>query len=91
METDTKDLGSKDPGSKDQNEEGTEEGKKEWPKVIIPKDPSLYPGFPDTEGKNLSIKGNGTQRTKRTPPTPDIKMNWMGRAMSHQLTELLSY
>ena len=30
METDTKDLGSKDPGSKDQNEEGTEEGKKEW-------------------------------------------------------------
>merc|ERR1712083_179322 len=30
--------------------EGTEEGKKEWPKVIIPKDPSLYPGFPDTEG-----------------------------------------
>ena len=64
METDTKDLGSKDPGSKDQNEEGTEEGKKEWPKVIIPKDPSLYPGFPDTEGKNLSIKGNGTQRTK---------------------------
>ena len=57
METDTKDLGSKDPGSKDQNEEGTEEGKKEWPKVIIPKDPSLYPGFPDTEGKNLSIKG----------------------------------
>ena len=58
METDTKDLGSKDPGSKDQNEEGTEEEKKEWPKVIIPKDPSLYPGFPDTEGKNLSIKGS---------------------------------
>ena len=61
METDTKDLkdlGSKDPGSKDQNEEGTEDKeKKEWPKVIIPKDPSLYPGFPDTEGKNLSIKG----------------------------------
>merc|ERR1712008_109389 len=45
METDTK-----DPGSKDQNEEGTEEEKKGWPKVIIPKDPSLYPGFPDTEG-----------------------------------------
>ena len=58
METDTKDLGSKDSGSKDQNEEGTEDKeKKEWPKVIIPKDPSLYPGFPDTEGKNLSIKG----------------------------------
>ena len=82
METDTKDLGSKDPGSKDQNEEGTEEGKKEWPKVIIPKDPSLYPGFPDTEGKNLSIKGNGTEHTL---PTRDIKMSWMGRAISHKL------
>jgi hypothetical protein len=56
METDSKDLGSKDSGSKDKTEEGTEE-KKEWPKVIIPKDPSLYPGFPDTEGKNLSIEG----------------------------------
>ena len=58
METDTKDMGSKDPGSKRVNfEEGTELDKRGWPKVIIPKDPSLYPGFPDTEGKNLSIKG----------------------------------
>ena len=56
METDTKDLGSKDSGSKDL-EETEDQEKKGWPKVIIPKDPSLYPGFPDTEGKNLSIIG----------------------------------
>ena len=31
-------------------------GDKEYPKVIIPKDPSLYPGFPNTEGRDMHKK-----------------------------------